>query len=127
MASSSSNPLSAAEMAAAQREYQLKLTASSIKAYQAHSASLAKATTRSYSPRQAEWRVWCESKRPGMTDGDLVSEEKLSLYLQEAVIDRKVRVRGKTQHSAPETGDDAVVGYSSVEATMSALYELWQV
>src|SRR5271163_302005 len=117
MASSSSNPLSAAEIAAAQREYQSQLTASSIKAYQAHSDSLAKATTRSYGPRQAEWRAWCESKRPGMTDGDLVNEEKLSLYLQEAVINRKVRARGKTQHSTPETSDGAVVGYSSVEAT----------
>jgi len=62
-----------------------------------------------------------------MTDGDLVSEEKLSLYLQEAVINRKVRARGKAQHSTPETGDDAVVGYSSVESTVSALCDLWQV
>jgi site-specific recombinase XerD len=70
-------------------------------------------TSKSYAPKQAEWRAWCTQK--GYADGDIVTEDKIVLFLTTEIEGRLRKKGDKTK----------VVGSSTVEQYLNSLLDLY--
>ncbi|KAH8878712.1 hypothetical protein GQ53DRAFT_585513, partial [Thozetella sp. PMI_491] len=79
-------------------------------------------TTRAYVPKQEEFRAWCWEKQ--YADGETVTEDKMLLFLVEAVAPRPLRRPSK--RTAPEVEDcEARLVWSSVRGYITAIKDLW--
>ncbi|KAJ8535059.1 hypothetical protein ON010_g13677 [Phytophthora cinnamomi] len=60
-------------------------------------------TTRAYAPKQKEFKVWCDRKGFHGTTLYQVIAAKMHLFLQEEVVDRKVRTKGSDRKISAAT------------------------
>ncbi|POM71737.1 Hypothetical protein PHPALM_11653 [Phytophthora palmivora] len=72
-------------------------------------------TTRAYAPKQREFKAWCDRKGLHEITRYQVTATKMHLFLQEEVVDRKIRVKGS----------DRKVGASTVEMYVNAISDLY--
>jgi hypothetical protein len=70
-------------------------------------------TSKSYAPKQVEWRAWCTQK--GYADGDIVTKDKIVLFLTTEIEGRLRKKGDKTK----------VVGSSTVEQYLNSLLDLY--
>ncbi|POM69648.1 Hypothetical protein PHPALM_14047 [Phytophthora palmivora] len=72
-------------------------------------------TTRAYAPKQREFKAWCDRKGFHEITRYQVTTSQMHLFLQEEVVDRKVRVKCS----------DRKVGVSTVEMYVNAISDLY--
>jgi hypothetical protein len=72
-------------------------------------------TTRAYEPKQREFKAWCDRKGFHETTRCQVTAAKMHLFLQEEVVDRKVRAKNSSR----------TVSVATVEIYVNAISDLY--
>jgi hypothetical protein len=77
-------------------------------------------TTKAYSSKQKEWKTWCLETK-SFADGVLVSDEKLSWFLNDYVIPRGRKNKKNGDERKYELGKESILSY--VKAIVSLYNE----
>ncbi|PLB51069.1 hypothetical protein P170DRAFT_354990, partial [Aspergillus steynii IBT 23096] len=83
-------------------------------------------TTRVYVRGQKRWKEWCSEMQ--FVDGELVSNDKLLLYIDTKIIGRPAEgTRRKKRARTDDSGDFVIptISERTVEGEVSAIMSLW--
>jgi Centromere DNA-binding protein complex CBF3 subunit, domain 2/Transcriptional activator of glycolytic enzymes len=101
-----------------------KDNANAIKILEMTLKARAKNTAKNYDPKQREFSDWALSR--GYSDRDTVTEAKLLSFLQDEVVNRPLRKRGKKSLAAADVDlEDQILSWQSVRSYVTAINDLY--